>query len=212
MKNYEATGKTYEEALENGLQALGATISDVDISVLEEGSKRGFNLDSWSEHFDFDAWMAVFEECGLDPTFYANRRRPYDEVLPWDHLDYGVTKQFLINENEKAKRGETTGNCREKCAGCGLCVAKCPNHLISIVPKAEKAVITCSNHEKGAVVRKECQNGCIGCMKCSKINDLIKVENNISYIPADIDAIRFGEELAHNCPTGAIVYKENIGE
>ena len=87
--------------------------------VLEVAHRRGFNLDSWSEHFDFEAWMSVFEECGLDPAFYANRRRPYEEVLPWDHLDYGVTKAFLIKENELAHQAQTTPNCRQKCSGCG---------------------------------------------------------------------------------------------
>lgn len=100
-------------------------------AVLEEAHRRGFNLDSWSEHFDFDAWMDVFAHCGLDPAFYANRRRSYEEVLPWDHLDYGVSKAFLIEENKKAHAAVTTPNCREACAGCGaacwkegVCVAK----------------------------------------------------------------------------------------
>jgi len=87
--------------------------------VLEAAHRRGFHLDAWSEHFDFEGWMDVFRECGLDPAFYANRRRPYDEVLPWDHLDYGVTKAFLIKENEKAHEAVTTPNCRQSCAGCG---------------------------------------------------------------------------------------------
>ena len=68
--------------------------------------------------FDFDKWMQSFSDCGIDPSFYANRKREFDEVLPWDHLDYGVSKKFLIKENEKAHRSETTPNCREKCAGC----------------------------------------------------------------------------------------------
>ncbi len=87
--------------------------------VLELAHSRGFNLDSWSEHFDFDSWMRVFEECGLDPAFYANRRRSFEEVLPWDHLDYGVTKAFLIRENKLAHEAQTTPNCRQACSGCG---------------------------------------------------------------------------------------------
>ena len=105
-------------------------------AVLALAHERGFNLDSWSEHFDFDAWMALFDEVGLDPAFYANRRRSFDEVLPWDHLDYGVTKAFLIRENEKAHQAVTTPNCRQKCAGCGaacwkegVCVEKHPGNL-----------------------------------------------------------------------------------
>ena len=87
--------------------------------VLEIAHSRGFNLDAWSEHFDFDAWMAIFREGGLDPAFYANRTRSYDEVFPWDHLDYGVTKKFLISENKKAHEAVTTPHCRQACAGCG---------------------------------------------------------------------------------------------
>lgn len=87
--------------------------------VLEIAHERGFNLDAWSEHFDFDAWMEIFREVGLDPAFYANRTRPYDEVFPWDHLDYGVTKKFLISENKKAHEAVTTPHCRQACSGCG---------------------------------------------------------------------------------------------
>ncbi len=83
-----------------------------------EAVKMGCRLDGWDEEFKFDKWMQAFEKCGIDPDWYL-RERSYDEVLPWDHLDLGVTKEFFIRENEKAKRGETTPNCREKCAGCG---------------------------------------------------------------------------------------------
>ncbi len=87
--------------------------------ALLEAHKRGFNLDAWSEHFDFDAWMDVLKTVGLDPAFYANRRREYDEIFPWDHLDYGVTKSFLKKENEKAHQSTVTPNCRQQCSGCG---------------------------------------------------------------------------------------------
>jgi len=83
-----------------------------------EAVKMGCKLDGWDEEFKFDKWMQAFEKCGIDPDWYL-RERSYDEVLPWDHLDLGVTKEFFMRENEKAKRGETTPNCREKCAGCG---------------------------------------------------------------------------------------------
>jgi hypothetical protein len=63
--------------------------------------------------------MQLFADQGLDPAFYANRRRPYDEVFPWDHIDYGITKEFLIRENQKAHLSQTTPNCRQQCAGCG---------------------------------------------------------------------------------------------
>ena len=108
---HDAQVSFLEAVLARGDRRLGA--------ALELAHKRGFNLDSWSEHFDFDAWMQIFKDIGLDPTFYANRRRDFDEILPWDHLDYGVTKAFLIAENKKAHSEATTPNCRQSCAGCG---------------------------------------------------------------------------------------------
>ena len=90
-------------------------LCEVIIKAVENGCK----FDAWSEHFRFDTWMQTFEEMGIDPDFYTARERSYDEVLPWEHIDVGVTKRFLRNENEKAKRAETTAHCREKCAGCG---------------------------------------------------------------------------------------------
>lgn len=87
--------------------------------VIETAWRKGCKFDSWEEHLDREKWMASFAENGIDPFFYTARKRSFDEVLPWDHMDYGVTKKFLIKENEKAHRGETTASCREKCAGCG---------------------------------------------------------------------------------------------
>lgn len=108
---HDAATSFLEGVLARGDRRLGA--------ALEEGFRRGFNLDSWSEHFSLERWLDVFADCGIDPAFYANRRRTYDEVLPWDHLDYGVTKEFFIRENEKARQAVTTPNCRKACAGCG---------------------------------------------------------------------------------------------
>ncbi len=87
--------------------------------VIEAAYKNGCTFDSWDDKFNFDAWMNAFEACGLSTEFYANRRRSYDEVLPWDHINSGIRKQFLICENEKAKNAETTKHCRQACAGCG---------------------------------------------------------------------------------------------
>lgn len=99
--------------------------------VLEMAAEQGFHFDSWDECFDLGRWMELFKLCGLDPAFYANRTRSFDEVLPWDHLDYGIRKDFLIEECRRAYQGLTTPNCREKCSGCGaacfkggLCIEK----------------------------------------------------------------------------------------
>ena len=87
--------------------------------VIELAWKKGCKFDSWDDQFKYDMWMEAFEEVGLDPSFYANRRRDFEEILPWDHLDYGISKAFLINENKKAHESITTPHCRIKCAGCG---------------------------------------------------------------------------------------------
>ena len=88
--------------------------------VIYSAWKKGCKFDSWEEHFHFDRWLEAFEECGIDMAFYANRRFDYDEILPWDHLDYYVTKEFLIRENKTAHCSKTTPNCRLRCSGCGV--------------------------------------------------------------------------------------------
>lgn len=99
--------------------------------VLELAQKRGCHFDGWGDFFRLSTWLEIFEECGIDPAFYANRRRSFDELLPWDHIDYGVKKEFFIEECKKAYENTTTGNCREVCSHCGaacwkggICVEK----------------------------------------------------------------------------------------
>ncbi len=87
--------------------------------VVEAAWRGGCRFDGWDDIFDYDKWMAAFEKCGIDPKFYASRRRSFDEILPWEHMDYGISKDFLIRENKKAHEGVTTPNCREKCSACG---------------------------------------------------------------------------------------------
>ncbi len=88
-------------------------------AVLEKAVEMGASFDGWDECFKFDVWMEAFKQCGIAPEFYSSRKREYDEIMPWDHLDYGVTKKFLISENKLAHNAVTTKNCREQCAGCG---------------------------------------------------------------------------------------------
>ena len=88
-------------------------------AVIESAYKKGCRFDGWDECFNLDAWLEAFDECDVAPEFYANRTRPFDEITPWDHLDYRITKEFLIRENMAAHAEKTTPNCREKCAGCG---------------------------------------------------------------------------------------------
>ena len=102
---------------------------------MEEACKRGFKFDAWSEYFDYEKWMSVFRDTGIDPTFYANRAWGLDEVLPWDVIDCGVTKAFLKRERAKAYEAATTPNCREGCSGCG---ANKLGGVRSCCPKSKK--------------------------------------------------------------------------
>ena len=86
---------------------------------LELACRQGFKFDAWDEFFDYNKWLAVFEKSNIDPSFYANRQIGLDEVLPWDIIDCGVTKEFFLRERAAAYEGNTTPNCREKCSGCG---------------------------------------------------------------------------------------------
>ncbi len=87
--------------------------------ALELACREGFKFDAWTEYFDYDRWLDVFKRTGVDPAFYANRVASPDEILPWDVIDCGVSKSFLLSEREKAYAAATTPNCREKCSGCG---------------------------------------------------------------------------------------------
>ncbi len=88
--------------------------------VLLRAWERGCRFDSWGEHFKFGEWLKAFEDCGIDPAFYANRRRGQEEVFPWDHIDIGVSKKFLLREKLRAQKGEVTPNCMTSCSGCGV--------------------------------------------------------------------------------------------
>ncbi len=100
-----------EGILARGDRRLGA--------VLLDAYHNGCLYDSWSESFKYDMWMKAFEDNQIDPDFYTARERSTDELLPWDFIDAGVSKQFLIREWERAKAGKVTPNCRQSCSGCG---------------------------------------------------------------------------------------------
>ncbi|MDQ7093832.1 TIGR03960 family B12-binding radical SAM protein [Desulfosporosinus sp. PR] len=90
--------------------------------LLEWAVKHGCRFDGWSEHFDQETWMQGFKELGIDPHFYANRAMDYDDILPWEHLESGVTKRFLVEEHHRALQEARTIDCRyDVCTGCGIC-------------------------------------------------------------------------------------------
>ena len=87
--------------------------------VLEEAYRLGCIYDAWDEYFDYDKWLQAFENTGVDMDFYNLRKRELDEIFPWDFINCGVTKSFLIREWKNAMEGNVTPNCRAKCSGCG---------------------------------------------------------------------------------------------
>ena len=126
------------EALRRGLKKSGMHLSwhDPKMSLLEgvmaRGDRRlsqviyrawqsGSKFDAWSEHFNYEKWDRAFDEVGLDPSFYANRQRPFDEILPWAHIDVGLNANFLQWEYQRTLQGQPTDDCRSgSCNACGL--------------------------------------------------------------------------------------------
>ena len=100
-----------EGVLARGDRRLGPVILEV--------YKRGQIYDAWTEYFNYQTWLDVMDELGVDKDFYTIRERADDEIFPWDFLDIGVTKRFLLNEWHNAQAGIVTPNCRDKCSGCG---------------------------------------------------------------------------------------------
>ena len=88
-------------------------------NVLEAVWRKGGHLDAWEEYFSLERWLEAFDECGVDPAFYAYRRREKDEVMPWDMISSGVSRTYLWREHENAVAGVTTPDCRTHCNGCG---------------------------------------------------------------------------------------------
>lgn len=87
--------------------------------VIYKAYKKGCMFDSWSEYFHYDRWLEAMDECGIDASFYTGRTREYDEILPWDFIDAGVTKEFLWREYVQSQKETVTPNCRIQCSGCG---------------------------------------------------------------------------------------------
>lgn len=87
--------------------------------LILEAYKNGCMYDAWTETFHYDVWLKLMDELGIDIAFYTSRQRNEDEVFPWDFIDIGVTKQFLLREWKNAELGIVTPNCKAKCSGCG---------------------------------------------------------------------------------------------
>ena len=111
--NYHHQATSYMEAV---FARGDRKLCDVLIKAYEMGAK----FDGWSEYFNFELWQEALKECNVDGDFYVYRDRGYEEILPWDFIDIGVNRKYLEVENEKAKKGALTQNCRKGCTGCGV--------------------------------------------------------------------------------------------
>ena len=110
----------YHEQKNSYMEAVFARGDRKLCDVLVKAFEKGCKFDGWSEYFNFDAWKEALAECNVDGDFYAYRERDYDEILPWDFIDIGVDRAYLVEENEKARRVELIQNCRKGCTGCGI--------------------------------------------------------------------------------------------
>lgn len=117
--NDRAIRYSYHDANVSRIEAVFARGDRRLSKALALAAERGFKFDAWDEGFDYDRWLCVFDECGIDPSFYANRELAEDEILPWDIIDCGVTKEFLLRERHRAYENTVTENCMKNCAACG---------------------------------------------------------------------------------------------
>ena len=115
---FGANGVKYHDAKTSFLEGVIARGDRRLSEVIYTAWKNGCKFDAWDEHFKYDTWIESFNNCSIDPSFYANRKREFEEIMPWDHIDFGVSKQFLIKEDEKAYQATTTPHCRKQCSGC----------------------------------------------------------------------------------------------
>ncbi len=119
MKNQKSIRYNWHQADVTLLEGIFARGDRRIAGVILDAYKNGALYDAWTEYWDYGRWLAAFARAGVDMDFYTQRERAEDEIFPWDFIDIGVTKKFLLSEWKKAKQGIVTPNCREKCSGCG---------------------------------------------------------------------------------------------
>ncbi|MEG1863451.1 MAG: TIGR03960 family B12-binding radical SAM protein [Oscillospiraceae bacterium] len=110
---------SYHDANVSFLEAVFARGDRRLSAVIIDAYKNGCMFDGWYENFHFDVWTSMFKKNNLDMAFYANRFRPYDEINPWDHINYGVSKKFLIEDYERSLQAITSQPCNKQCYNCG---------------------------------------------------------------------------------------------
>ena len=110
---------SYHESKTSVLEGVFARGDRRLSKVIYKAWQKGCKFDAWDEFFDYSKWVEAFRECNLTTDFYTSRKREYTEILPWEIMDYGIRKEFLIDENKKAHESITTPQCRIKCSACG---------------------------------------------------------------------------------------------
>jgi len=115
-----AINYNWHESLVSYTEAIFARGDRRLCDVLVKAFEKGAKFDGWSEYFDFNIWEESLKECGVSGDFYSYRERSYEEVLPWDFIDIGVDKSYLISENDRAKTASLTPDCRLGCTRCGV--------------------------------------------------------------------------------------------
>ena len=118
LKGIRGVEFSYHEPDISVLEAVFARGDRRLADVLEKAWQNGSRFDSWDEHFKLEAWDDAFVSAGVDPDYYAHRRRSVDEALPWDHIDSIVTKDYLKKEYHAAAEAKVTKDCRLGCNGC----------------------------------------------------------------------------------------------
>ncbi len=119
MLNGKSIKYNWHEADETVLEGVFARGDRRTAAVILEAYRRGALFDAWTEQWNYQRWLDAFEAAGVDIEFYTLRERPEDELFPWDFIDTGVTRQFLLREWHKAQEARITENCRMKCSACG---------------------------------------------------------------------------------------------
>ncbi|MBW3622630.1 MAG: TIGR03960 family B12-binding radical SAM protein [Armatimonadetes bacterium] len=165
MEELDAKQKVLRESMKRD-KALSLSWNDPSTTLIEGtlslGDRRvgkaihrawelGCRLDCWDEFFRFETWMQAFDEAGVDPTFYACRQKSYEETLPWDHIDVGLNKWYLIDEDKKSRTTrELTPDCRaNNCSVCGTCMNHDMKNLLTVNPKGKKLDIPILDGSKG---------------------------------------------------------------
>ena len=140
LKRIKGVSYQYHGTETSSLEAVFARGDRRVCDALIRAFEMGCKFDGWTEHFDYGKWMRAFEETGIRPEFYSERLRDTEEFLPWDLIDSGVTKAYLLKEYRKAQEEAVTPDCREGCTGCGIRrLTECPDYRGSRKEQTEQA-------------------------------------------------------------------------